>query len=103
MKAEIDTGRQAIAKFKEHQTRIQNELETARSVIQNLESVVEEKSNLVESLRRNMEDTVTSLERCNYKLNQKEQELSLLTTKVAAINAESEVFERLQFLEMQVG
>ncbi|CAL8138152.1 unnamed protein product [Orchesella dallaii] len=108
LKAEIDTGRQTIAKFHEHRMRNEAELAKMRSELvaavernQRMEAVIEEKTKLTESLRRNMEDTVTALERCNLKLNQKEEEVSLLTTQIAAINAESDNRERLEVLEMQ--
>ncbi|ODN05008.1 Nucleoprotein TPR [Orchesella cincta] len=108
LKAEIDTGRQTIAKFHEHRMRNEAELAKMRSELiaaveklQRMEAVVEEKTKLTGSLRRNMEDTVTALERCNLKLNQKEEEVSLLTTKIAAINAESDNSERLEVLQMQ--
>lgn len=102
MKEEIEAGRKAVAKFSEHQLKMETELANAKANISTLEAIVEEKTKLTESLRRNMEDTVTALERRNQKLNQKEQEISLLTTKLAALNAESESASRLQALEFQV-
>lgn len=91
MRNELDTARIWIAKYKEHQVKTETELANAVSNVRTLESVVEEKTKLTDSLKRNMEDTVAALERVNLKLNQKDQEISLINTKLAALTAEQQV------------
>lgn len=91
MRNELDTARIWIAKYKEHQVKTETELANAVTNVRTLESVIEEKTKLTDSLKRNMEDTVAALERVNLKLNQKDQEISLINTKLAALTAEQQV------------